>query len=37
MRDRMLASPLTDGRRFTGDVEAGYRDIWRTWCESRTK
>jgi protein O-GlcNAc transferase len=37
MRDRMLASPLTDARRFTADVETAYRDIWRSWCDGRAK
>jgi predicted O-linked N-acetylglucosamine transferase (SPINDLY family) len=34
MRDRLLSSPLTDGRRLAGSVEAVYRDRWRAWCKS---
>ena len=32
LRQRMLASPLMDGRQFARDVEAAYRDVWRRWC-----
>lgn len=32
LRSRMLASPLTDARRFTRHLEAGYREAWRRWC-----
>jgi predicted O-linked N-acetylglucosamine transferase (SPINDLY family) len=32
LRQRMKASPLTDGRQFTADVEAAFGDIWETWC-----
>jgi predicted O-linked N-acetylglucosamine transferase (SPINDLY family) len=32
LRDRLLASPLTDSKRYTADVEAVFREIWRTWC-----
>jgi len=32
LRDRMRASPLMDAMRFTNEVEAAYRQIWRTWC-----
>jgi len=34
MRARMLASPLMDAERFARDVEAAYRQMWRTWCET---
>jgi predicted O-linked N-acetylglucosamine transferase (SPINDLY family) len=34
MRERMRASPLMNARQFAGDVEAAYRQMWRTWCES---
>jgi protein O-GlcNAc transferase len=33
LRDRMRSSPLMDGTRFTRDMEAAYRQMWRTWCE----
>jgi protein O-GlcNAc transferase len=36
LRQRMLNSPLTDGAKFAKGVEAAYRQIWRTWCESGT-
>jgi predicted O-linked N-acetylglucosamine transferase (SPINDLY family) len=32
MRQRMLASPLMDGRQFARDVEGTYREVWRRWC-----
>jgi predicted O-linked N-acetylglucosamine transferase (SPINDLY family) len=34
MRARMLGSPLLDGASFARDVEAAYRQMWRTWCET---
>ncbi len=35
LRDRVLASPLMDGERFTRQLEAAYRQMWRTWCDSQ--
>ena len=35
MRERMLKSPLMDGKGFANDVEAAYRQMWRTWCENQ--
>jgi predicted O-linked N-acetylglucosamine transferase (SPINDLY family) len=32
LRARMVASPLTDGARFTPGLEAAYRQMWRRWC-----
>ena len=32
LRRRVLASPLADAARFTADMEAAYRQMWRTWC-----
>jgi predicted O-linked N-acetylglucosamine transferase (SPINDLY family) len=34
LRRRMLESPLMDGRSFAGDMEAAYRQAWRTWCDT---
>jgi protein O-GlcNAc transferase len=31
-RDRMAASPICDGPRFMGHLEAALRDMWRRWC-----
>jgi predicted O-linked N-acetylglucosamine transferase (SPINDLY family) len=31
LRERMRASPLCDGRQFTRQLEAAYRDIWLRW------
>jgi predicted O-linked N-acetylglucosamine transferase (SPINDLY family) len=28
----MRASPLMDEARFARDMEALYRQMWRTWC-----
>lgn len=33
LRQRMRASPLMDEPRFVHDLEAAYRQVWRTWCE----
>jgi hypothetical protein len=32
LRDQMRASPLMDARRFVGDLEAAFRQIWVQWC-----
>jgi predicted O-linked N-acetylglucosamine transferase (SPINDLY family) len=32
VRGRMRASALMDGAAFTRNVEAAYRQMWRTWC-----
>ena len=32
LRQRMQASPLTDGKQYTADVEAAFRRVWHTWC-----
>lgn len=32
LRPRMKASPLMDAPRFAWNVEAAYRNMWRTWC-----
>jgi protein O-GlcNAc transferase len=34
LRARMEQSPLMDAPRFTRNIEAAYRRMWRTWCES---
>lgn len=34
LRERMRQSLLVDAPRFAGQVEAAYRDMWRTWCAS---
>ena len=33
-RDRMRNSPLMDAPRFTRNLEAAYRHMWRAWCAS---
>ena len=33
LRERVRTSPLCDAGRFTGHVEAAYREMWRQWCE----
>ncbi len=32
LRERMLHSQLCDGKQFTHQLEAAYRDLWRGWC-----
>jgi predicted O-linked N-acetylglucosamine transferase (SPINDLY family) len=32
LRSQMKSSPLVDGRRFAANIEAAYRQMWRTWC-----
>lgn len=32
MRERILASPLCDGARFTRTLEEAFRQMWRNWC-----
>jgi predicted O-linked N-acetylglucosamine transferase (SPINDLY family) len=34
MRARLKASPLLDAAGFARDIEAAYRTMWRTWCET---
>jgi predicted O-linked N-acetylglucosamine transferase (SPINDLY family) len=33
LRKRMEASPLMDAPRFARNIEAAYRQMWRTWCQ----
>jgi len=33
LRDRLRHSPLGDAAGFTHNVEAAYRQMWRTWCQ----
>ena len=35
LRERLRASPLLDAAGFTRDLEALYRDAWRSWCARR--
>jgi predicted O-linked N-acetylglucosamine transferase (SPINDLY family) len=32
LRERVLGSPLCDGRAFTRGLEEAYRAMWRRWC-----
>ena len=36
LRPRMQRSPLMDGLRFAGAIEASYREAWRRWCATPT-
>jgi predicted O-linked N-acetylglucosamine transferase (SPINDLY family) len=36
LRERMRSSPLLNAPQFARDVEAAYRQMWQTWCESRS-
>jgi predicted O-linked N-acetylglucosamine transferase (SPINDLY family) len=35
MRERLRASALMDAPRFTRNLEAAYRGMWRAWCAQR--
>jgi protein O-GlcNAc transferase len=35
LRAEMAASPLCDGPRFTRNLEAAFRAMWREWCTGR--
>jgi predicted O-linked N-acetylglucosamine transferase (SPINDLY family) len=35
LRQRLNASPLMDAPKFARDVEAAYRKMWQTWCDSQ--
>ncbi len=37
LRERMERSPLRDAKAFARDIEAAYRQMWRTWCLERSK
>ena len=34
LRERLRQSPLMEEKRFARDLEAAYRQMWRTWCEN---
>ncbi len=34
LRERMIKSPLCDGVRYTRNLEAVYRRMWRGWCNT---
>jgi protein O-GlcNAc transferase len=34
LRRRMEQSPLMDPQKFARNIEAAYRQMWRTWCET---
>jgi predicted O-linked N-acetylglucosamine transferase (SPINDLY family) len=37
LRERLLASPIGDTRRYTRAVEDVYRTLWRRWCAGRVQ
>jgi predicted O-linked N-acetylglucosamine transferase (SPINDLY family) len=37
MRDRMLSSPLCDGKAFTVSLEQAYREVWKRWCATQRR
>lgn len=37
LRQNMQASPLTHGAQFARDVETTYRQMWSTWCDTRSE
>jgi len=34
LRERMLDSPLMNGKQFTRDLESAFRAMWRSWCSA---
>jgi protein O-GlcNAc transferase len=34
LRQRLMDSPITDGRAFAANVESAYRGMWLTWSQS---
>lgn len=34
LRDRMANSPITDGSRYTRNLERAFRAMWREWCDN---
>ncbi len=34
LRDQLHNSPLCNGAQYTNTVEAAFRDMWQTWCDS---
>ena len=32
LRQRMLTSPLMNGKQYAADVEEALREMWRHWC-----
>jgi protein O-GlcNAc transferase len=34
LRDKMRASPLMDAPKFARNIEAAYRRMWHTWCQT---
>jgi len=37
LRQRMERSPLMDAQQFARSIEAAYRDMWQSWCETARK
>jgi len=37
LRCRMMSSSLLDAARFADELERGYREMWRHWCDSLGK
>jgi protein O-GlcNAc transferase len=35
MRSRLEGSSLMNGKQYAADVEAAFREMWRTWCAGR--
>jgi protein O-GlcNAc transferase len=35
LREELLASPLSAGEAFARNLESLYRNLWRTWCQTR--
>jgi protein O-GlcNAc transferase len=36
LRPKLMSSPLTDAKRFAGNFESAYREIWKKWCAQQT-
>jgi predicted O-linked N-acetylglucosamine transferase (SPINDLY family) len=37
LRRRMEQSPLMDAPKFARNIEAAFRQMWRTWCQTQSQ
>jgi protein O-GlcNAc transferase len=37
LRERLLATPIANGRRYTEALEGAYRQVWQRWCHQQAE